>query len=284
MDRKRSQHRPGRWPEKWPTPRTRRRDIALLGGLIIAAAGSLVAGVMGFRDGQPQVLGFGVLVAALFSVGAVYHFYHAVQPQRRRSDVILTTNRDGEPVTRILRSPVLFHLRTALMIGLTVLFTASAVDHYLSEGTAGVLGALIYLIIAVFFGSYVLAVATKGLMPGFIEFSPQGIFNRGWSFESRMPWRQVLTVQAEHDKKHPQVLVIGDPEREWKYDYTVRLWRIDRLTVVPMIDVDTRKFRVPPDVLYAVFSFYFDSPPARVELGTQVSLDRIDSWWPRPAA
>lgn len=267
------------WPAKWPRPRTRKRDLAILVVLVAGAVGSVVVGVVGFGDGQPQVLGFGILISVLFALAAVYHLLHAVRPQHRPRDVYLTRNRDGAPVTRILRSPILFHLRTAIMAGLTVLFAASAVDHYLTQGTAGILGTLIYALIAAFFASYLLAVATKGLQPGFVDFSPQGIFNRGWSFEAHMPWRHVLTVQAEHDKSHPQVLVIGDPEKEWKYDYTVRLWRVDRLTVVPMIDIDTRKFRVPADVLHTVFAHYFDTPAARTELGTQVSIERVSRWW-----
>ncbi|MCW4353573.1 hypothetical protein ONR57_09725 [Hoyosella sp. YIM 151337] len=273
------------WPAKWPHPRTRKRDVAVLAILAAAVPGSVVVGVIGLSDGRPQVLAFGILIAVLFALAFVYHLLHSARPQRCLGDISVTRNRDGEAVTRIRRSPVLFHLRTALMAGLTVLFTASAVDHYFAEeGTAAVLGTLIYILIAVFFGSYLLAVATRGLAPGYVDLSPHGIVNRGWSFEAHMPWRNVLTVQAEHDRNHPQVLVIGDPERAWKHDYTVRLWRIDRLTVVPMLDIDTRKFRIPPEVLYQALSHYFDSADSRRELGTQASVDRFSRWWPVPVS
>ncbi|GGC63172.1 hypothetical protein IEU95_12235 [Hoyosella rhizosphaerae] len=268
------------WPSVWPVPQATTREKIIYAVLGILGVSMLITGAVGALNGKPTFLIYGGLLAILFGLGIV-HFRHHTRPQFDRNDISIGTDRDGNPVTVLQRSPVLFNLRTAMMAVATLLFIVSAIDHYFDEGTEGIFGVIIYSIIALFFGWYLLSVATGSLQRGHVELSPTGIRFRGWSVEANLTWREIIAVYPEYEDRVRKVLVVGDPERTWQFDYTVKLWRIDRLTVVPMLDIDTRKFRLPPQLLRAIFAQYWENPSSRNELGTQRSLDRIHSLWDR---
>ncbi|WP_278315050.1 hypothetical protein [Lolliginicoccus levis] len=270
------------WPPEWPSTAPLGRTwlgIILLGLLAAAALGT---GIAGLADGKLVVLAIGLLFTTALGLTATYLVVRSIRPEREHHDIVATTNRDGTPVTRIRQSATLFHLRTAIMSALALAFAISAIDHYATTGSEGLLGVLIYVLLAGFFGSYVLAAATGALAAGHLDLSAGGVHHRGWSFESTMPWRTLLVAQPVFEDRHHGIQLIGDPGKKWEHAYTVRLWRIDRVAVVPIIDLDTRRFRVPPEVLAACLAHYAIATADRDELGTDRSLARIDRWWPAP--
>ncbi|WP_149361385.1 hypothetical protein [Lolliginicoccus suaedae] len=269
------------WPPEWPRTAPLGRTwlgIVLLG---VLAAGALATGIAGLADGTPVVLVIGLLFAIALGLTATYLVVRSIRPRFRRSDILATTDRDGTPVTRIRQSALLFHLRTGIVAALALAFAISAIDHYLSTGNEGLLGVLIYVLLAAFFGSYVLAATTGALAPGHLDLSPQGVHHRGWSFEATMPWRTLIVAQPVFEDRHRGIQLIGDPGKKWEHAYTVRLWRIDRVALVPIIDLDTRRFPIPPDVLATFLAHYAVAAPDRAELGTDRALARIDRWWPQ---
>ncbi|MBD8505602.1 hypothetical protein HT102_03765 [Hoyosella sp. G463] len=270
------------WPPEWP--RTAPLGRTWLGIVVLAllAVGALAAGITGLADGTPVVLVIGLLFGIALGLTAAYLVARSIRPRFRRSDILTTTDRDGTPVTRIRQSALLFHLRTAIIAALALAFAISAIDHYASTGSEGLLGVLIYVLLAGFFGSYVLAATTGALAPGHLDLSAHSVHHRGWSFEATMPWRTLLVAQPVFEDRHHGIQLIGDPGKKWEHAYTVRLWRIDRVALVPIIDLDTRRFRIPPDVLAACLAHYAMAAPDRAELGTDRALARIARWWPEP--
>ncbi|MFD4367754.1 hypothetical protein [Rhodococcus sp. NPDC058521] len=98
----------------------------------------------------------------------------------------------------------------------------------------------VYALVALYFWSCNLAFVFGRLQVGYVAFTSEGIYQRGWSFESFLPWRAVLGVHSAY-REYPMTLIIAYND-SWERRYTATWpWRIDRLPTVSLIEIDHRK-------------------------------------------
>jgi hypothetical protein len=240
-----------------------------MAGTLGIAAVSCSAGIVGSAPASKYFLLFALMMLLVAALGATMRYRRV-----RLADVVRTVMRDGMGATEIRYSTWQFRILIALMACGTVLPVLAAGEMFTRQLQSGPSGATVLLgTVGLFFASFLVAVALGRLHPGRIELSGRGIAQCGWSFESRLPWSAVAGVKPACNG-YPAVLVIGYTNADWQRRHTTRLWRIDRLPPVPMIEVDCRKFDVDPQALYDYVRTYVDEPSARGELGTQAALSR----------
>ncbi|MCZ4558166.1 hypothetical protein O4215_21630 [Rhodococcus maanshanensis] len=259
-------------PSEW-------RD-ARLGGRLIA---SLVLG--GTAALVTFLVGIGCVIEGWFTAAAfVYLFWLLLvlatvfgvvirRPRHREGD-IGTAAFGGVAVTEIRHSAMVFHLMTAMVAAMTALTGGGAVAIFLNTRGQGFPGAsVIFGIFGLGCAGYLVAVMTGRLRRGSLMLSPDGIRQRGWSFESNLPWAAVAGAKAVH-YQFPEILVIAYSNAIWKPRYTTRFFRIDRLPPVPMIEVDTFQFAIDPVLLHHLVSYYANNAETRAELGTDAAISR----------
>jgi hypothetical protein len=119
-------------------------------------------------------------------------------------------------------------------------------------------------------------VVTGRLAVGYVALGPEGLRQRGRSFESFLSWDsmpRVLPVPAGL----PMVVVSWDFSGGWERRKT-SLWKIDRLPNMVTMDVDAGMSALPPALVQDVIAFYVARPGARHELGTPVAIARFADW------
>ncbi|RSM70639.1 hypothetical protein DMH04_44305 [Kibdelosporangium aridum] len=253
------------WPAEWPHHSGRRYwpGIVLLAlfGLVAFGAG------LGFvAIGVPGGVKYGLLAALMFMFGAFAMYYTRVRRPAGYTDV-----RSDHPATEMRYSLVAFVCLVGLMCCATAIFVLAAVDYWRGGTTAA---ALVFGVLGLGTATFVVAVLTGRVRRGRLTLSAAGIEQRGWTFSSFLPWEAFAGVKATYNGR-PEVLVIAYANAEWRKQQFTRLWKIDRLPPVPMIEVDCAQFAVPPEGLYALLKHYIEHPEARVELGTDAVLTRL---------
>ncbi|MFD1811799.1 hypothetical protein [Rhodococcus gannanensis] len=260
--------RPLEWPAHARDPKFVTSVIGL--SVIVVVSGFMTAG-SALTEGFSAATRYTALFCVLMVLTVVFGFVHRRQS---RGDVdVQTVSHGGSAVTRIRYSAQVLGLISALMVALALFCGGGAVEIYLN--TDGFPGAsIIFGAIGAFCAAFLIALVAGRVQRGALLLSPEGIRQRGWSFESYLPWSSVAGVVAVHHG-FPQTLVIGYSNAEWDRRYTTRLFRIDRLPNSPLIEIDTRQFACDPVLLHHLVAFYVDNPAARCELGTEVALARI---------
>ncbi|AQA06314.1 hypothetical protein BVC93_11400 [Mycobacterium sp. MS1601] len=234
---------------------------ALLSGAVLAVSGNTVA--------PKYCVLFAVAMALVAALG--------VTMRRHRhglSSAVRTVDAAGVRATEVRYSATQFGILVALMTCLALLCLLGAAEAYLRSDSSGFPGLSVLLGGAgVFLASFGIAAATGRLRRGAVALSGAGISQRGWSFESRLDWSAVAGINPGHNG-YPVILVIGYTNAEWTRRQITRIWRIDRLPPVPMIELDCRKFDIDPDALLRYLQTYVESAAARDELGTEAALIR----------
>jgi len=259
-------------PDEWRrSNRDARLTVARAAVLVIAAA-SLVFGAVEAMAGNLAGFLYSALFAVIMSLVAAF----GAASRRRRRDLasaVRTVSADGSPATAISYSPRQFTLLVALMTALAGTCLVGAVHLYLSQGMSVASTLLAGL---GFLGATFPAAALLGrIRRGELKLSERGLSQRGWSFESSLAWADVAGVKTAFNG-HPVILLIGYTNAEWKPRYTTRLWRIDRLPPVPMIEVDCRKFDIDCDALFDYLACYIETADLRSELGTAAAATRAE--------
>lgn len=234
--------------------------VSLLFGLIVAVSGNFTA----FR--------YSVLFAAIMSLVAAIGV--AIRAQDRDlADVIRTAESRDSRTTEIPYSGRQFGLLVALMTCVAGTCALAAVELLLHDDN-GFPGVAVFL---AGFGllclTFPASAATGRIRRGSLALSEQGVTQRGWSFESRLNWRDIAGVKAGFNG-HPVILLIGYANSGWRPRYTTRVWRIDRLPPVPMIEIDCRKFDVDCLDLLRYVTCYVENPALRAELGSTAAVAR----------
>ncbi|MGV0808030.1 hypothetical protein [Mycolicibacterium setense] len=245
--------------------------VSALFGIVVARAGNFTA--------LRYCLLFALLMALVIAYSVVVRY--------RRVDlsaVIRNVERDGIPGTEIRSSAWQFAILIALTGCGAMLCGLAAVEIYIhqEEGFPG--GALIAGGLSVIFSWFGAGVAFGRIRRSGVILSSQGIAHRGWSFESRFDWPAIAVVTPAFIgyTSMPVILVGGYANANWVRRYTTRLWRIDRLPKIAMIQIDCRQFDVDTHVLYDYVRTYVDNPGLRGELGTEAALTRARQ--PHPAS
>ncbi|MEV3903732.1 hypothetical protein AB0K11_15515 [Mycobacterium sp. NPDC050551] len=258
-------------PEGWVGTTGGVRERLAIGGTLAIAAVSFLTGIVAARGGNATAtkycLLFALAMALVAALGAAIGF------RRVGLSAAVRTVREpgGVPATEIRYSALQFTLLVSLTVCCAVFFLVAAVEVFVRR-QGGVAAALLGAG-ALFFGSFVAMAASGRIRRGGVTLSRRGITHRGWSFESRLEWPAIAGVKPAFNG-YPVILLIGYTNADWDRRYTTRLWRIDRLPPVPMIEADCRRMDVDPGVLYRYLQAYVDSPDARSELGSEASLIR----------
>ena len=259
-------------PDDWRrSGRDARVTVAIASVLGIAVASVLFGAVVGVAGNVAGLL-YSVLFAVIMSLVAALGA--SMRDQRRNlASAIGTVEGAGSPATEISYSPRQFALLIALLTALAGTCLVGAVHLVFVQGMSvasallagfGLLGAIFPL--AILFGH---------IRRGELTLSEHGVSQRGWSFGASLRWADVAGVKAAFNG-HPVILLIGYTNAEWTPRYTTRLWRIDRLPPVPMIEVDCRKFDVDCHALFDYLASYAESADLRSELGTAAAVTRAE--------
>ncbi|MCZ8380303.1 hypothetical protein O6P37_15645 [Mycobacterium sp. CPCC 205372] len=250
-----------------------RERLAIAGTLTIAAvscATAVAAALGGNAVATRYCLLFALPMALVAALGAAIGFRSVELPAALRT----VDERGGVPATEIRCSEVQFALLVSLTACCAAFCLMAAVEVFVRQRHGGPAAATALLAAGgLSFGSFGAAVALGRIRRGGVTLSGRGIAHRGWSFESRLEWPAVAGITPAFNG-HPTILVIGYTNADWDRRYTTRLWRIDRLPPVPMIEVDCRRFDLDPRVLYGYLRAYVESADVRSELGTEAALTR----------
>ncbi|BBY16746.1 hypothetical protein [Mycolicibacterium litorale] len=260
-------------PSEWKGNR-RGAQYRLATIVLLALAGlSLLLGFLFSAAGTPAALKYCLLFALILTLtvglGAAARIDRANLPSN-----IKTVELHGVSKTQISYSFAQYCLLIGLMSSCSAFCVIAATEIFVRQrggsfpGASLVIGAL-----GVFFASFVMSAALGRIRRGELILSNQGVEQRGWSFESRLEWSGIAGIVPAFNG-HPVVLLIGYANAGWHRRYTTRIWRIDRLPPVPMIEVDCRKFDVDCRELYGYLRHYVDTPAAREELGTEAAIER----------
>lgn len=226
-------------PAEWPTIRT--RGIRLYAGtvfFVFAVFVCLFVTAGAALSGDYSAVKYTLAVALFFATIPLYGWSAA---PKSSGSLRVETSSEGT-VVRDAWQPFAALLAVTFSMGLLFAFGAyDSLPHpYRWDGIGGT---VFFGVVALYFWSYPIAAAAGRLRPGSITFTLQGIHHRGWSFESFVPWEAVAGAKGAYNG-YPMTLVIAYRNARWEKRYTVgRLWRIDRLPPVPLIEVDHRRTR-----------------------------------------
>lgn len=134
---------------------------------------------------------------AFAGLGAIISWVGYETRLRRTTSVESIANvyaQDGSAALQIPYSPRIYYGYGVLMGWIALAFVMAAMDSFGSEdgtftGAGYVFGAL-----ALVFASLPLLMAGGGFGKGYVQLSPEGVYQRGWTFESFLPWTGVIGV------------------------------------------------------------------------------------------
>ncbi|KAA0022473.1 hypothetical protein [Antrihabitans cavernicola] len=257
-------------PTEWPPNPSTARPISSIVGVLAFGLIAVFVAIVGWANGMPAAGRYGLLFAFFMFSTAVFAYLYSIRTPTSIDDIHTST--DG---TVIRYSLPISGVLVLIIVVITIFCLGGAVEIFLATGGgSGSGGAIIPGVFGIYLATFSVDLVSGRLKRGVVVLSPKGIRQRGWSFESYLPWESVAGgTAAFHDSR--VVLVIGYSNAKWERRNTTRLWRIDRLPPVPMIQLDCRKFDVDPIVLYHLVTFYANNPDARAELGTAAPLERV---------
>ncbi|MBB4853575.1 hypothetical protein HNP40_000941 [Mycobacteroides chelonae] len=240
--------------------------------LIALATVSILAGIAATQAGNDAVFRYCLLFALLI----IFVIAYGVVGRFRRVELsteIRTVERGGISGTEIRHSTWQFMILVAVAMCSTIFCAVAAAEMFARqhEGFPG--GAVLPGMLGLGFASFGASVAFRRIRRGGVVLSDQGIAQRGWSFQSSLEWPSVAGIKSAFNG-HPVILIFGYANSRWDRRYTTRIWRIDRLPPVPMIEIDCRKFDIDPTAVYRYIQTYIEFPETRSELGTEASLTR----------
>lgn len=261
-------------PAEWPHHHGGGKYVTAVVLVAVLSLGSLAVGFGFVAIGKPGGLKYSLLFAVFFTLIAAYGYMTWIRPRRRMADIAIT-NHDGAPATELRYSGAAFTMMVVLAACMTAIFGLASVEYFLAGNTvpaSGFAGALAGAA-ALFCASFVLLAAIGRISRGRVVLSQHGIHQRGRAFDSYLPWEAFAGAKAVYNGT-PEVLVIAYSNARWQKRQLSKVWKIDKLPPVPMIEIDCPNLAIDPSLVYHFVKFYVDNPAARDELGTSASLER----------
>ncbi|WP_240794867.1 hypothetical protein [Rhodococcus zopfii] len=259
-------HRPSEWPAGSRHPRV---TIAI----VLAAAGFVLAlWRAGTGDADSgAVTRFFLILAALMGLTALFGYVYW-RPQRGEPGVRYVPFGAGG-ATELRSRTWVFGLLVSMVGCGAALAVGAAVEVFVFSGGFPWVSPVLALL-GVPCVAFVVEVLLGRIRGGSLLLGPDGIRQRGWTVESYLPWVSVAGVRADHHG-YPETWVLGTPAAAWAKRRTSRIFRLDRMPVEPMIEVDSRRFDIDPVLLHRVLEFYARFPEMRRELGSPRATERI---------
>jgi hypothetical protein len=262
------------WPREW---RSRQRAkyvlfVAFFGlfGCICVAAGVSIF-LPGFHDDRAYLLVLGAPL--LFGLAAI-GFFSRVRVRGRPTTAVRLATIDEPalviPYSRGLATTYVLVCATTLALLLVIGVVSALV------GGTGIVVAVVCLGFVGYLGWTVAEMARHKLRAGAIALTPQGVRHRSWTFDSYLPWDQVVSVSAglldgqlitlaAFDNVHPM------------FHRRSRLWRQPEYRLAPHTAIRGMYLAVDPALALHTLRFYHENPAARVELGTDAAVRRVRS-------
>lgn len=225
---------------------------------------------------------------AFAGLGAIAAWVGYETRLRRTTSVEAIANvpaRDGSAGLQIPYSSRIYYGYGALMGWIALAFLMAAMDAFSSDDATLTGAGYVFVVLASVFASLPLLMAGGKFGKGHVRLSPEGIYQRGWTFESFLPWTSVIGVFPRYSD-NPQIVVVAEDDTPWQRRQITRLWRQDRLPAVqrqdrqgpvPMIDIPGKFLAVDPTLVYHLVGFYLKNEWARAELGTERALRRAEA-------
>lgn len=256
-------------PPDWLSSTFRTRDLISAVAIVSFAAVSLLVGIGAAATGRYAVLAFCLLFATMMGLIATFGI---VTRLSNHTVGAISTTLDG--ATRLHYSGVRFCLVAGLMVSCACICLCGAIAVIINTGQSGFPGAAVVLgALGALCASFFVPVILGTVRPGEVLLTADGIRQRGWSFQSYIPWNSIVSVTAT-TYAYKAILLVAYANAPWERGYTTRYWRIDRLPPVPMIELDCSKFAIDAATVYRLVAFYFDNPQSRIELGTAAAVAR----------
>lgn len=261
-------------PDGWASTRKRSLDIVANATVIAIAAVSVAFGIASSTAGNYMALRYSLLFGLIMTLVAALGAAMRMQSGSMSNATHTVELGDGSRGTEVRYSKAQFAILVTLMTCSSALFMLAAVETVIGRQAPGIsaIGVLLGAI-GMALLSFTVFAALGRIKRGGLLLDGCGVAQRGWSFESRLSWAEVAGIKPAHNG-YPVILLVGYSNAAWDHRYTTRLWRIDRLPPVPMIEIDCRKFDVDPVALLAYVTAYIETPANRAELGTTAALTR----------
>ncbi|MGV9298347.1 hypothetical protein [Amycolatopsis sp. NPDC003676] len=260
-------------PEAWAAgPAGRYRNaLAILMLLTLAAAAISVYLYTGGR----WMAGTG---AAWFTVLLAVFVYVGTDARLRQkptgSAVTTTVTAQGRPATELSYSAVQFSGYLFILSWIAFgLFLFAVLAHGSDDPT--VRNATIpFAVAGVLILTFPAVVALGWFRRGRILLTAEGIYQRGWTFESFLPWSAITSIQP-YFLDGPEIWVAaGKNERQWQRKQFTRWWRQDRLPEDPVLQIPAKNLGVDATFAYHLLGYYYLHPASRTELGSTLAVDR----------
>ncbi|WP_344678675.1 hypothetical protein [Saccharopolyspora taberi] len=264
-------------PPEWPAGGVGARFKASFVFVVVLGLACLPVGFGFAATGRSGALKYAFLLAALFLLTAQFSLIARMRPHHRISDITITSY-DGHAATEVRYSGAQFALLSALVACLAALSALATWDFARADDDvpAAPVAAALTGLAAVFFVSFFVLAALGRLRRGRIVLSQQGIHQEGRTFTSFLPWESFAGAKASYNGT-PEILVVAYANAHWERRQLTRVWKLDKLPPVPMIEINPTALAVDPTLLYHLVRFYLEEPSARAELGTDASLQRVRS-------
>lgn len=130
-----------------------------------------------------------------------------------------------------------------------------------------------FTVFALFIWSLFGSVALGHFRLGRIEFSPDGVYQRGWNSEVFAPWSSIGTAGPSMDRA-PMILMVLNGTQNWRRKQFVWIWRQDKWVKPATMVIPAPHLGVDPVGLLHLLGFYLQNPDSRAELGTARALER----------
>lgn len=267
-----------RWPDSWQKSVEARYRVSIVATGLISLTAFGVA-VYYLQVGEHTMARYTVLFAAVCALTSWVGFETRFRRRRSGAQAMSTENcRDELPGLRIPYSRRLYVGLFALMTCISLLFTMATLESAFNESNS----AYLWGILAAFFASFPVLVLTRRFALGRIVITPRGLYQRGFTFRSFLPWSGVNMIHPVHTDG-PDILITASADTPWDRRQITRLWRQDRLpelrgeddnSVTPAIRIQGKFLEADPALVLAILTYYAHNPDARSELTTGATLER----------
>ena len=261
-------------PDEWASTPKRSLETLSRTVVVVIAVAAIGFGALSGAAGNTTAMRYGLLFGLMMILAAAL----GATMRTRNGDLSKDTRTVGIEAnsrgTEIRHSGTQWRLLVALMTCSAAFFLSAAIDTVINgDQSTNMLSATLFGAVGVYLGTFPLAAAFGRITRGGLLLSENGVTQRGWSFENRLSWSDIAGMKPANNG-HPIIMLIAYTNTPCQRRFTSRLWKIDRLPPVPMIEIDCRKFGVEPSALLSFLSAYVDTPDNREELGTPAALDR----------
>lgn len=274
---------PTEWPQAWPTTIERRHYVSIIGitAFLVLVPTAIATYSLG-RGRVEQAVYAGAF--AVFCGVITWTGYH-IRFRRRKSEARPLTShcdRNGRCSLVIPYSTQVF-TGFALSMGIaSITFAIAAIRLYQSGGSGSTGGAVFFGGVALFFSSLPALMVARKFVKGWLLVSPDGVYQRGWTFTSYLPWHSITAVHPYYTDG-PCILVLAEDATPWKRRQILRVWKADKLPDTsrddgrgpqPMIVIRGQFLAADPALVLHLLAYYAKHPEARGELGTEAALRR----------